>query len=163
MELRHLRYFTAVVQWKGYREASRRLHIAQAAISRTVADLEDELGLKLFSRQNTAEAAGWQAMCQSHVEQRSPRVAITTARIQRRAITDSGPHWIHYLKYWTGSFGGRGAIADIKAALWVPPLWDLGKTLTLFGIAVQVRGFRPVSETTEVSRLCRYENRQLGN
>ena len=50
MELRHLRYFTAVVQWKGYREASRRLHIAQPAISRTVADLEEELGLKLFSR-----------------------------------------------------------------------------------------------------------------
>jgi Bacterial regulatory helix-turn-helix protein, lysR family len=41
MELRHLRYFTAVVQWKDYREASRRLHVAQAAISRTVADLED--------------------------------------------------------------------------------------------------------------------------
>jgi DNA-binding transcriptional LysR family regulator len=50
MELRHLRYFTAVVQWKGYREASRHLHIAQAAISETVADLERELDLKLFSR-----------------------------------------------------------------------------------------------------------------
>jgi DNA-binding transcriptional LysR family regulator len=50
MELRHLRYFTAVVQWKGYREASRRLHVAQPAISQTVADLEQELGLKLFSR-----------------------------------------------------------------------------------------------------------------
>ena len=50
MELRHLRYFTAVVQWKGYREASRRLHVAQPAISRTVSDLEEELGLKLFSR-----------------------------------------------------------------------------------------------------------------
>jgi DNA-binding transcriptional LysR family regulator len=50
MELRHLRYFTAVVESKGYREASRRLHVAQPAISRTVADLEDELGLKLFSR-----------------------------------------------------------------------------------------------------------------
>ncbi len=50
MELRHLRYFTAVVQWKGYREASRRLHVAQSAISRTISDLEEELGLKLFSR-----------------------------------------------------------------------------------------------------------------
>jgi DNA-binding transcriptional LysR family regulator len=50
MELRHLRYFTAVVQWKGYREASRHLHIAQPAISQTVVDLEQELGLKLFSR-----------------------------------------------------------------------------------------------------------------
>lgn len=50
MQLRHLRYFTAVVQWKGFREASRRLHIAQPAISQSVADLEEELGLKLFSR-----------------------------------------------------------------------------------------------------------------
>jgi DNA-binding transcriptional LysR family regulator len=50
LELRHLRYFTAVVQWKGYREASRHLHVAQPAISKTVADLEDELGLELFSR-----------------------------------------------------------------------------------------------------------------
>jgi DNA-binding transcriptional LysR family regulator len=50
MELRHLRYFTAVVQSKGYREASRRLHIAQPSISQAVSDLEDELGLKLFSR-----------------------------------------------------------------------------------------------------------------
>ena len=50
MELRHLRYFTAVVECKGCREASRRLHIAQPSISEAVSDLEDELGLKLFSR-----------------------------------------------------------------------------------------------------------------
>ncbi len=50
MELRHLRYFTAVVQWSGYREASRRIHVAQPAISQTVGDLEQELGVKLFSR-----------------------------------------------------------------------------------------------------------------
>jgi DNA-binding transcriptional LysR family regulator len=50
MELRHLRYFTAVVECKGYREASRRLHIAQPSISEAVSDLEHELGLKLFSR-----------------------------------------------------------------------------------------------------------------
>ena len=50
MELRHLRYFTAVVECMGYREASRRLHIAQPSISEAVSDLEYELGLKLFSR-----------------------------------------------------------------------------------------------------------------
>jgi DNA-binding transcriptional LysR family regulator len=50
MELRHLRYFTAVVECRGYREASRQLHIAQPSISEAVSDLEDELGLKLFSR-----------------------------------------------------------------------------------------------------------------
>lgn len=50
MELRHLRYFTGVVEWKGYREASRRLHVAQAALSHTVTDLEEELGVELFVR-----------------------------------------------------------------------------------------------------------------
>src|ERR1700745_1193149 len=49
MELRHLRYFTAVVQWRSYREASRRIHIAQPAISQTVADLERALRAQLFS------------------------------------------------------------------------------------------------------------------
>ena len=50
MELRQLRYFTAVVQWKGYREASRHLYITQPSISEAVSSLESELGLKLFSR-----------------------------------------------------------------------------------------------------------------
>jgi DNA-binding transcriptional LysR family regulator len=51
MELRHLRYFAAVVQWNGYREAARRLYIAQPSISQAVSDLESELGIRLFSRQ----------------------------------------------------------------------------------------------------------------
>src|SRR3984885_7766940 len=50
MELRHRRYFTAVVQWKGYREASRHLYITQSSISEAVSDPESELGIKLFSR-----------------------------------------------------------------------------------------------------------------
>jgi DNA-binding transcriptional LysR family regulator len=50
MELRQLRYFTAVVQWKGYREASRHLYITQPSISEAVSALESELGIKLFSR-----------------------------------------------------------------------------------------------------------------
>jgi DNA-binding transcriptional LysR family regulator len=54
MELRHLRYFVAVVQWKGYREASRHLYVAQPSISQAVSDLENELGIKLFSRDGRA-------------------------------------------------------------------------------------------------------------
>src|SRR6266516_7674002 len=50
MELRHLRYFAAVAQYLNYCEASRRLHVAQPAISQTVLDLEDELGVKLLLR-----------------------------------------------------------------------------------------------------------------
>lgn len=48
MELRHLRYFKSVVEAKGYRNASRNFHIAQAALSQAVADLEAEMNVKLF-------------------------------------------------------------------------------------------------------------------
>jgi DNA-binding transcriptional LysR family regulator len=51
MELRHLRYFAAVVERKGYREAARHLNVAQPAISQTIGGLEEELGLKLFVRE----------------------------------------------------------------------------------------------------------------
>jgi DNA-binding transcriptional LysR family regulator len=50
MELRHFRYFAAVARHLNYSEASRRLHVAQPAISQTILDLEEELGTKLFLR-----------------------------------------------------------------------------------------------------------------
>jgi len=52
MELRHLRYFVAVAQHLNYSEASRRLHVAQPAISQTILDLEKEMGVKLLLRTN---------------------------------------------------------------------------------------------------------------
>ena len=50
MELRHLRYFIAVAQHLNYSEAARRLHVAQPAISQTILNLEEELGVKLLLR-----------------------------------------------------------------------------------------------------------------
>jgi DNA-binding transcriptional LysR family regulator len=50
MELRHLRYFIAVASNLSFSEASRRLHVAQPAISQTILDLEDELDVKLLLR-----------------------------------------------------------------------------------------------------------------
>jgi DNA-binding transcriptional LysR family regulator len=50
MELRHLRYFTAVAEHLNYSEASRRIHVAQPAISQTILDLEEELGVRLLLR-----------------------------------------------------------------------------------------------------------------
>lgn len=50
MELRHLRYFVAVAEALSFRKAARHLSVSAAALSQPVADLEDELGLKLLNR-----------------------------------------------------------------------------------------------------------------
>jgi len=50
MELRHLRYFIVIGEEQHYGRASRRLRVAQPALSRQIQDLEEELGFKLFER-----------------------------------------------------------------------------------------------------------------
>jgi DNA-binding transcriptional LysR family regulator len=52
MELRHLRYFTAVAENGGFARTARLLHVSQSAISEQVRDLESELGVQLFNRKN---------------------------------------------------------------------------------------------------------------
>lgn len=105
MELRHLRYFTAVVQWKGYREASRQLHVAQPAISRTVADLEDELGLKLFSRaKRAAELTPEGEIFYAEAVQTLARVDSAVQTAKRAANGEIGKLTIGFLGSATSAF-----------------------------------------------------------
>lgn len=52
MELRVLRYFLTVAREENITKAAELLHISQPAVSRQLAQLEDELGIKLFTRSN---------------------------------------------------------------------------------------------------------------
>ena len=50
VELRHLRALTAVVDEGGFTDAAAALDLSQATVSRTVAALEEVLGVRLLDR-----------------------------------------------------------------------------------------------------------------
>jgi DNA-binding transcriptional LysR family regulator len=56
MELRHLRYLVAAAEQGSFSGAARRLHIAQSAISEQLSDLEQEIGVQLFTRSSRRTA-----------------------------------------------------------------------------------------------------------
>ena len=55
MELEQLRIFLAAAEAGGFSPASRRLYISHSTVSRTVAALERELGVRLFVRSNRTQ------------------------------------------------------------------------------------------------------------
>ncbi len=50
MELRHFRTFAAVAEQLSFTAAAAELHVAQPAVSQTIRDLEEEMGVRLFQR-----------------------------------------------------------------------------------------------------------------
>lgn len=50
MELRHLRYFVALHGCLSFRRAAEQVHVTQSTLSHQIAQLESELGVRLFDR-----------------------------------------------------------------------------------------------------------------
>lgn len=50
MDLKSLRYFVEIARQKSFTAAAEKLFVTQPTLSRQIADLEDELGHKLFDR-----------------------------------------------------------------------------------------------------------------
>lgn len=50
MEIRVLRYFLAVVREESFTKAAELLHITQPTLSRQIAQMEEEMGVRLFDR-----------------------------------------------------------------------------------------------------------------
>lgn len=66
MEFRNLRHFAAVADTLNFRVVGERLHLTQPALTRSIAALERELGVLLFTRDKrhvalTADGPRWLA------------------------------------------------------------------------------------------------------
>ena len=71
MELRTLHYFLAVAREENMTEAANVLHVTQPTLSRQMADLEAELGKKLFTRTNRSTVLTEEGV---HLRQRAEEI-----------------------------------------------------------------------------------------
>jgi len=108
MDLRHLRYFQAVAEELSYSRASRRLHIAQPALSRAVQELEHELGTRLIERDRRTVAltpAG--AVLLNETGLLLERFEESIRRVKRTASGEEGELKLGYIGPPTQRFLGR--------------------------------------------------------
>ena len=98
MELRQLRYFQAVAEELNFSQAARRLHVAQPALSRTVKELENRLGVVLLDRDRRSVSltpAG--AVLLRETGLLLERLEETIRRVQRTAVGEEGELRLGYI------------------------------------------------------------------
>lgn len=124
IELRHLRHFIAVAEELNFRRAAERIHIDQTPLSRTVRDLEDQLGVQLFVREPRKlrlTPAGLRLLKEAHkvlirIERAQRAVRETDARFRaplRIGVADG----IAQPKLSQCLVGWRGVVPDIQLEL----------------------------------------------
>ncbi len=111
MDLRHLRYFTTVVDEGQFVRAAAELHVAQSALSQQIRDLERELGVELLLRDRrgvTPTPAG--EVLLGHARALLERAETARAEVSRLAGVVSGT-----LRIGTGSPSGPVPLAATLA------------------------------------------------
>jgi DNA-binding transcriptional LysR family regulator len=91
MDLRHLRYFSAVAEERHFGRAARRLRIAQPPLSRQIQALEAELGFSLFDRssRHVRLTPAGEALF-AHVHRVFDAVELATSHARRAAAGKTG-------------------------------------------------------------------------
>lgn len=108
MDLRHLRYFQAVAEEMNFSRAAKRLRIAQPALSRTVQEIEHELGARLIERGRRAISltpAGEVLLHEASLL--LERMEESMRRVQRAAKGEEGELRLGYIGPPTQAFLGR--------------------------------------------------------
>jgi DNA-binding transcriptional LysR family regulator len=98
MELRHLLYFKTVAEQLHFRNAALKLFISQPPLSRQIKELEDELGVLLFTRKNKRVAltdAG--KYFQGEVDAIFARLEESKSMVQQIHKSESGELRIGYI------------------------------------------------------------------
>lgn len=91
MELRHARYFLMLAEMLNFTAAAKRLNISQPPLSQQIADLERELGTKLFDRHSRAvklTAAG--VAFRRHVEAMLAQASLAATEVRAIGRGSSG-------------------------------------------------------------------------
>lgn len=108
MELRHLKYYQAVAEELSFSRASRRLRIAQPALSRAIQELESELQTRLLERNRRnvrMTPAGGVLLHETAIL--LERLAESLRRVQRTARGEEGELRLGYIGPPTQPFLGR--------------------------------------------------------
>lgn len=122
MELRQLRYFTVLAEELNFTRAAERLHISQPPLSAQIAQLEDELGVKLFdrtSRRVTLTDAGTAFLrdvraIQSRLKEATQRVRnIHSGLAGRIEVGLSGSHFLGPLPDFIGALSSTHPNIDV--------------------------------------------------
>lgn len=108
MEIRQLRYFQAVAEELSFSKAAHRLHVAQPAISRTVKELEHQLGVALLTRtKRTVALTPAGAVLLHETGLLLQRLDEAERRVRRTAAGEEGELRLGYIGPPTQAFLGR--------------------------------------------------------